>query len=92
MVIVRRVVGESMMPTFRSGQLVFASRLFRRLRPGNIVVVEHGGLEKVKRISQVDDGMLVLLGDNRSASTDSRSFGPVPTSAVVGKVVWPISL
>ncbi len=28
----------------------------------------------------------VLLGDNRSASTDSRKFGPVPVAAFRGKV------
>ena len=34
-----------------------------------------------------------VLGDNRSVSQDSRSFGPVPRAAIVGKVLliyWPI--
>lgn len=34
----------------------------------------------------VPDGMLYLLGDNRLDSIDSRHFGPVPVSAVVGRV------
>jgi signal peptidase I len=29
-----------------------------------------------------------LLGDHREASRDSRSFGPVPASALIGKVIW----
>ena len=29
---------------------------------------------------------IVVRGDNPEASTDSRSFGPVPTSAVLGRV------
>ncbi len=35
-----------------------------------------------------------VLGDNRSVSKDSRSFGPVPRAAIVGKVLliyWPIA-
>jgi len=29
-----------------------------------------------------------LLGDHRAASRDSRAFGPVPASALIGKVIW----
>ena len=35
-----------------------------------------------------------LLGDNRNASLDSRSFGPVPRKNIIGKVLlrgWPFS-
>jgi signal peptidase I len=34
-----------------------------------------------------------LLGDNRTASDDSRTFGPVPRNAIFGRVffvVWPV--
>jgi len=40
----------------------------------------------------VPDGELFLLGDSRDGSVDSRSFGPVPTSSLVGTVtarLWP---
>lgn len=42
----------------------------------------------------LDDSSYFMLGDNRSASTDSRSFGPVPDENVVGRAVvriWPLS-
>ena len=35
-----------------------------------------------------------VMGDNRSDSEDSRFFGPIPRSLIVGKVVfgiWPLS-
>lgn len=38
-------------------------------------------------------GDVFVLGDHRGASSDSRSFGPVPVSNVLGKVVgvvWPL--
>ena len=42
-----------------------------------------------KRVAALagEDGV-VLLGDNLAVSTDSRAFGPVPRSALTGRVVW----
>jgi hypothetical protein len=34
------------------------------------------------------------MGDNRSNSTDSRSFGPIPEGDIVGRafvIIWPVS-
>ncbi len=36
----------------------------------------------------VDEGNLFVMGDNRNDSTDSRVFGQIPTSAVVGKEIF----
>jgi type IV secretory pathway protease TraF len=32
---------------------------------------------------------LFVMGDNRFNAYDSRFVGPIPFSAVVGKVIWP---
>jgi signal peptidase I len=38
------------------------------------------------------EGEYFVLGDNRPESSDSRSWGPLPSSRIVGKVIfryWP---
>ena len=42
---------------------------------------------------KVPAGAVWTMGDNRLASSDSRSFGPVPVENIIGKVIvrfWPI--
>ncbi len=89
LLIARRVVGASMQPRLAADHIVWASGLFKRVRAGDVVVLEHNGLEKIKRVEAVQDGQLFVLGDNALASTDSRSFGWLDISAVIGKVIWP---
>lgn len=84
----RRVAGDSMQPTLPAGRLVVAVP-FGVLKIGDIIIVEHRGLEKIKRIAMVDDDHIFIVGDNPAHSTDSRSFGWLHYSAVSGKVVWP---
>ena len=94
-----RVRGDSMLPTLSDGDVVVALRGLRPRR-GDLAVVIHGGVEMVKRVEVApgdeampgwllgDDEWLVT-GDNREASTDSRSFGPLSGEAIRAKVVWP---
>lgn len=88
MILLRRVVGESMLPALRPGQLVVAVRT-PRLRVGDVVIARHHKRDKLKRVQSVQGGQVFLLGDNPARSTDSRSFGWLPATAVIAKIVWP---
>jgi nickel-type superoxide dismutase maturation protease len=85
----RRVVGKSMSPKLEPGQLLIATPLILHVRPGEVVIVEHEGKQKVKRVERVTENKVFVVGDNLAASTDSRHFGWLSFDAVVAKVFWP---
>lgn len=88
MLLVRRVSGNSMLPTLQSGRIVLGYRWFYRLKPGDVVILRHNGLEKIKRIVAVNSQGISVQGDNRKESTDSRHFGAVPKSTVIAKLLF----
>ncbi len=36
----------------------------------------------------IEDGFMFVMGDNRGGSSDSREFGPVPETLLVGQVIY----
>ncbi|HXQ58459.1 MAG TPA: S26 family signal peptidase [Acidimicrobiales bacterium] len=92
----RRVVveGPSMEPALARGdRLLVLRRLLplRSPRVGDIVAVTDprpGGRLLVKRVAAVRGDEVVVEGDNRLASTDSGTFGPVDRRAIVGRAVY----
>lgn len=88
-----RITDRSMVPTLQPGEEVLTDRLTdsdRNLCPGEIVVAWHPhrpNFPIIKRVSQINaDGSCWLLGDNLAASEDSRAYGAVARSAIVGRV------
>jgi nickel-type superoxide dismutase maturation protease len=98
------IEGASMVPTLMPGDWALVVE-GRRLRRGDVVVVEHPGrpgYEIVKRIAGVPGGRVGdrtlapdeywVEGDRPDASTDSRQFGPVRREQVKARVLliyWP---
>lgn len=85
------VLGNSMLPTLKSSQdvLVFNwAYIFSRPKKGDIVVIKINGREMLKRIQKVHDRELFVEGDNKTESTDSRKFGAVDKSEIIGKVIF----
>ena len=87
--LLRRVVGASMEPMLSPGQLILATPLFRRLRPGQVVVLRKNSRELIKRIERLDSDKIFVIGDNPDSSTDSRQFGWLDISTVIARVIRP---
>lgn len=89
------VSGGSMEPAYHEGDRVLVERFLWRvagLEVGDVVVLEHpqgrGSLD-LKRVSDTpaEAGTYYLLGDNLRNSTDSREWGSVPKTYIVGRVI-----
>jgi len=80
-------VGDSMLPTLTPGRIVVGIRP-RHLKIGDIVIVRHEGLEKIKRVKDLLPDRVFIVGDNPGASTDSHQFGWLPTDVVVARILW----
>jgi nickel-type superoxide dismutase maturation protease len=92
------VSGSSMAPAMQPGDRLLVESLtfaLRAPRAGELVLAPDPRLpsrELVKRVAAVDRTGIDLRGDHPAASTDSRSFGPIPASSVRWRVAlryWP---
>lgn len=87
------ITGESMAPSVAPGERVVVSRLaywLAKPRLGDVVVLRDPREPErllIKRISEAHVNSYEVAGDSPEASTDSRTFGPVPAGLILGKVV-----
>jgi nickel-type superoxide dismutase maturation protease len=87
-----RISGESMSPTLKNNDIVLVNRLaylFYSPTCGDVVACHdpRGGKVLIKRIAKIENNRYFVLGDNLEHSTDSRKFGMIEKSAIVGKVL-----
>lgn len=87
-----KVKDDSMRPSLSDGDYVVVSLLhyiFSRPKARDMVVLKHPkkDLFIVKRIERETPYGYFVLGDNTALSEDSRAFGTVDKSSMVGKVV-----
>jgi nickel-type superoxide dismutase maturation protease len=96
------VQGSSMAPNLVPGEwLIVERRTYARRPPrvGEVILAadpREPRRELIKRVAAVDEpaGTLDLRGDAPDASTDSRTFGAIPMSAVRWRAVaryWPVT-
>ncbi len=91
------VVGDSMEPALAAGDRLVVLRVPGASQPlpapGEVVAVRdprEPSRVLVKRVASVDPsaGTLEVRGDAADASTDSRTFGPLTRSDLVGRAVY----
>ena len=82
------VLGDSMEPTFKDGDIIFINRTYDDIRKGGIFVVSTPTGLFVKRLSLKSDGTIDLISDNSQYGVETVNMDSVE---VVGKVVGSMS-
>ena len=82
------VVGDSMEPTFRDGDIVFINRTHKEIQKGGIFVISTLAGLFVKRLHLKLDGTLEMISDNPCYTTEVVDLSNV---SVVGKVVGSVN-
>jgi signal peptidase I len=95
------VRGDSMAPNYNDGDwLLFRLRFKANSLTGKVVLIQrHSELGtdflQVKRVTQItndskfnNDIGIWVEGDNKDKSTDSRSWGALDSSEVIGKLIF----
>jgi signal peptidase I len=90
-----KVRGQSLYPDFQEEDYVLLLRDSfpgLRIKTGDVIVFDQPPLGRlIKQVSQVlDSGQSFEVRGSQISSTDSRDFGPVPRTCVLGKVIWHI--
>ena len=89
-----------MLPTLRPGDYLMVNRLAYVISPprkGDVVVVKGQGTtpaRQIKRVAELREEEMYVLGDNPQGSTDSRDYGPIARSRAEGRAwlrYWPPS-
>jgi len=97
--LVVNVEGDSMTPTYRSGDAVLAVRrwIAGAIYEGDVVVcrlpeeLQGPARYLVKRVTLMASGEVYVQGDGER-SFDSRAFGSIPERCVIGRVVARLTL
>lgn len=94
-----QVIGDSMHPTYKDGEVIFGTRLYRKskLKVGDVIIYHSPNEEGkivIKRIATIDTCgknnkrlAFYCLGDNADCSYDSRYYGFVISNRIVCKVL-----
>jgi len=82
-----KIVGHSMLPTLKPGQIVWVftwAYILSNPKPNDIVVLKINDKEFIKRIYKVNRLEVEVTGDNKG---DSLKLGQIPKKDILGKVL-----
>lgn len=82
--------GDSMVPALSSGDVVLVNKIvyqWQEPQPQEMVIVATPyGLMAKRVVREISPDKYWVEGDNKDFSTDSRVYGPVDRSKVIGKI------
>lgn len=81
------VSGDSMIPSYYSGDKVLIVSFYLSLKEGDVIVFKYDEEILIKRILFIREDGIFVLGDNKENSIDSTTFGLIPKSSIIGKVL-----
>lgn len=83
---------KSMEPNFKEGDNILVTKIFFKLRRGDVIIFRHSTPPYVfcKRISKIFKNKYFVTGDNKRRSIDSRIFGSISRNDIIGKVIFKI--
>lgn len=77
-----------MLPKLKPGQDVLVLCWFFKIEKGDLVAIKKQGKDMIKRVKAIKESEIFVLGDNEKVSLDSRNFGWIENSEIIGKVIW----
>ncbi len=87
-----KVIGHSMEPQIKNGEVVLASNIpywFKTPKINDIVAFrDNSGKVLIKRIVRIQNGKYSALGDNKNDSLDSREFGNISKKQIIGEIIY----
>ena len=83
-----QIIGDSMEPTLRDGDLALVQVGERRLKDGAAYVIEAAGELRVKRIARRLDGSVLVKSDNPRYADEEVSAEAAEQLRVLGQVIW----
>ena len=80
-----------MLPTLKEGDMVFFKKYIKNkslLKVGQIVIIYHPlkNIKLIKRVKNISENSIEVLGDNIEYSDDSNKFGLINNEKVIGIV------
>jgi phage repressor protein C with HTH and peptisase S24 domain len=82
-------IGDSMEPTFRSGDLLLVDRNKAQMKGDGIYLINFDDGLIVKRLEWMMDGTVVIRGDNTSVSREQKlTYIEMEKLHLLGRVVW----
>lgn len=85
---VAKVDGNSMLPTYTNNNIVLVNHL-KTVKSNDVVVFYAPDTHwiTIKRVTEIRNNGFFVMGDNRHDSVDSRYFGVVPVTNMIGVVI-----